>query len=71
MGLLICLTVICVSGGLLSLTKLDDRAAEQSALLPFADDPHAARRVAAETGLVCERVVRPAKQPEPPFSFRA
>ena len=37
--------------------------AEQAALLPFADDPEAARQMSAETGRVCARVVTPLAEP--------
>ncbi|MNN24548.1 hypothetical protein D3C81_1379840 [compost metagenome] len=35
---------------------------EQAALLPFADDPPVAERVAAATGKVCERVIEPLEE---------
>ncbi|MCJ1884204.1 hypothetical protein LNN38_05020 [Pseudomonas sp. LA21] len=44
---------------------------EQAALLPFADDPDAARRMTAATGRRCERIVEPLPEPAPPDRFRA
>ncbi|MEP9319683.1 hypothetical protein ABKS89_21265 [Pseudomonas sp. LABIM340] len=44
---------------------------EQAALLPFADDPDAARRMSAATGRHCERVVQPLPEPPPPYRMRA
>ncbi|WP_371228760.1 hypothetical protein ACAW63_21995 [Pseudomonas sp. QE6] len=38
---------------------------EQAALLPFADDPEAARRMTAATGRRCERIVAPLPEPGP------
>lgn len=70
MAMLIFFTVIALLGAALSLTNLSSHDAEQTALLPFADDPEAARHLTAETGLVCERVVRPAEEPEPPFIWK-
>lgn len=45
-------------------------AGEQAALLPFADDPDAARRMSAATGRHCERIVQPLPEP-PPYRMRA
>ncbi|MCP1626215.1 hypothetical protein [Pseudomonas nitroreducens] len=47
------------------------RTDEQAALLPFADDPDAARRMSAATGRHCERIVRPLPEPPPPYRMRA
>nr|WP_294973366.1 hypothetical protein [uncultured Pseudomonas sp.] len=44
---------------------------EQAALLPFADDPEAARRMTAATGRRCERVVQPLPEAPPPYRMRA
>ncbi len=44
---------------------------EQAALLPFADDPDAARRMSAATGRQCERIVQPLPEPPPPYRMRA
>jgi hypothetical protein len=38
------------------------RDLDQAALLPFADDPEAAARMTAATGLRCERVITPAPE---------
>lgn len=46
-------------------------ADEQAALLPFADDPEAARRMSAATGRHCERIVQPRSEPPPPYRMRA
>ncbi|EMM7970559.1 TPA: hypothetical protein VDT85_006068 [Pseudomonas aeruginosa] len=46
-------------------------ADEQAALLPFADDPEAARRMSAATGRHCERIVQPLPEPPPPYRMRA
>lgn len=46
-------------------------AGEQAALLPFADDPDAARRMSAATGRHCERIVQPLPEPPPPYRMRA
>ncbi|WP_448680898.1 hypothetical protein [Pseudomonas nicosulfuronedens] len=46
-------------------------ADEQAALLPFADDPEAARRMSAATGRHCERIVQPRPEPPPPCRMRA
>lgn len=71
MALLIVLTVIILVCATLSLLNLSSQDVEQTALLPFADDPEAARQMTAETGLVCEHVVRPAEEPEPPYVWKA
>ncbi|MDB5983616.1 MAG: hypothetical protein JWQ69_4631 [Pseudomonas sp.] len=39
------------------LTRPSDNDLEQASLLPFADDPEAARNMSRATGKVCERVV--------------
>lgn len=39
------------------LTRRSDNELEQASLLPFADDPEAARNMTRATGKVCERVV--------------
>lgn len=39
------------------LTRRSDNELEQASLLPFADDPEAARNMTLATGKVCERVV--------------
>jgi hypothetical protein len=39
------------------LTRCTDNDLEQASLLPFADDPEAARNMSRATGKVCERVV--------------
>ncbi|WP_416310447.1 hypothetical protein [Pseudomonas sp. W03] len=44
---------------------------EQAALLPFADDPEAARRMTAATGRRCERIVAPLPEPGPLDRLRA
>ena len=44
---------------------------EQAALLPFADDPDAARRMTAATGRRCERIVAPLPEPGPLDRLRA
>ncbi len=71
MTLLIVLTMIALVCAALSLGKLSSEDAEQASLLPFADDPEAARQMTTETGLVCERVVRPAEESEPPYTWKA
>lgn len=38
-------------------TRRSDNELEQASLLPFADDPEAARNMSRATGKVCERVV--------------
>jgi hypothetical protein len=38
-------------------TRRTDNELEQASLLPFADDPGAARNMSRATGKVCERVV--------------
>ncbi|MDB6145357.1 MAG: hypothetical protein JWP80_4401 [Pseudomonas sp.] len=38
-------------------TRRSDSELEQASLLPFADDPEAARNMSKATGKVCERVV--------------
>ena len=48
-------------------SESDDRR-EQASLLPFADDPEAAAKLTAETGLRCEQVVQPL--PEAPPAYR-
>ena len=47
------------------------REREQAALLPFADDPEAARRVARDTGKICRQVVRPSRNPARPPARRS
>lgn len=64
MGLLIFLTGVLVYCAALCL-RLSAHDEEQAALLPFADDPEAARLMTAETGRVCERVVTPPCEPPP------
>lgn len=71
MTLLIVLTTITLVCAALSLLRLSNKDVEQTALLPFADDPEAARQMTAETGLVCERVVRPAEEPAFPHTWKA
>ena len=56
----------CAALGLALRAGLRPRLAEeleQAALLPFADDPEAARQMSAETGRVCARVVTPLAEP--------
>lgn len=55
---LLCLPTL-VLGLALSLAGSTREEREQAALLPFADDPEAARRVARDTGKICRQVVRP------------
>ena len=44
---------------------------EQAALLPFADDPDAARRMSAETGRHCEHLMTPIFEvPDTPANFQ-
>ena len=44
---------------------------EQAALLPFADDPHAAQRLSQETGRCCATVLEPVFEPlVSPYSDR-
>lgn len=62
LSIVLVLALVCT---LAWLTSASGEDAQQAALLPFADDPEAARRMTAETGLVCNRVVRPEDQPEP------
>jgi len=69
--LLILLTAITLFCAVLSLANLSRHDAQQAALQPFADDPETARRMSAETGLACERVVRPAAEPSPAFVLEA
>jgi hypothetical protein len=57
-GVLVCCAALC-------LLRLSDHDEEQAALLPFADDPEAARLMTAETGRVCERVVTPRCESHP------
>ena len=71
MAMLIFFTAIALLCAALSLARLSNHDAQQTALLPFADDPEAARQMTAETGLVCERVVRPAEEPKPPYIWKA
>ncbi|WP_313086367.1 hypothetical protein [Pseudomonas sp.] len=71
MPILILLTMITLTMAVLSLRNLPPDEAQQVALLPFADDPEAARQLTRETGLVCERVVQPAEEPEPPYRLVA
>ena len=71
MTILILLTVITTLMAFLSLANLPDDEAQQTALLPFADDPEAARQLTRETGLVCQHVVQPADEPEPPYRLEA
>ncbi|HCE9328379.1 hypothetical protein [Pseudomonas aeruginosa] len=67
---LLCLSTLAL-GLALSLAGSSREEREQATLLPFADDPEAARRVARDTGKVCRRVVRPLEEPReaagPPF----
>ncbi|MCY1430297.1 hypothetical protein D3C76_706940 [compost metagenome] len=42
--------------------RAGERKYDQAALLPFADDPPVAERVAAATGKVCEQVVEPLEE---------
>ncbi|ARG87667.1 hypothetical protein AAIH49_08540 [Pseudomonas aeruginosa] len=67
---LLCLSTL-VLGLALSLTGSTREEREQTALLPFADDPEAARRVARDTGKICRQVVRPLEESReaagPPF----
>ncbi|MGC3575678.1 hypothetical protein, partial [Pseudomonas aeruginosa] len=57
------LTLLCLStlalGHPLSLAGSTREVREQAALLPFADDREAARRVARDTGKFCRQVERP------------
>jgi hypothetical protein len=53
---LIFLTGMLMYCAALSLLRLSGHDEEQAALLPFADDPEAARLMTAETGRICERV---------------
>lgn len=55
---LLCLSTLAL-GLALSLAGSTREEREQAALLPFADDPEAARRVARDTGKICRQVVRP------------
>lgn len=71
MVILILMTAVTLVLATLSLTNLPADEAQQIALLPFADDPEAARQLTRETGLVCEHVVQPAEEPEPPYSLKA
>ena len=71
MTLLLLLTAVTLAMGFISLTNLPDDEAQQTALLPFADDPDAARQLTRETGLVCEQVIEPAREPEPPYLLLA
>jgi len=47
------------------LASTSQRDLEQAALLPFADDPAAARALEQDTGRVCERVVEPLAESPP------
>ena len=51
------------AAGLHRLGRCDRGELEQAALLPFADDPPAARAMTAATGRVCARVVEPLAEP--------
>ncbi|WP_050481260.1 hypothetical protein, partial [Pseudomonas aeruginosa] len=52
---LLCLSTLAL-GLALSLAGSTREEREQAALLPFADDPEAARRVARDTGKICRQV---------------
>lgn len=71
MILLVGFTVALLPCMLISLFNLNSHDAHQTALLPFADAPEAARQLTVETGLVCEQVAQPADEPEPPSSWKA
>ncbi|MFG3452767.1 hypothetical protein [Stutzerimonas stutzeri] len=66
MEMLIGLTILTFVCTIACLANLSGHDARQAALLPFADDPEAARQLTVETGLVCDRVVQPAEQPKQP-----
>lgn len=55
----------------LAALRAPDRELEQAALLPFADDPPAARQLERETGLRCERVVEVPFEDPRPFHLEA
>lgn len=67
---LLCLSTL-VLGLALSLAGSTREEREQAALLPFADDPEAARRVARDTGKICRQVVRPSRNPARPPARRS
>jgi hypothetical protein len=48
---------VMVIGVHVCVTRRSDNELEQASLLPFADDPEAARNMTRATGKVCERVV--------------
>ena len=48
---------VMVIGMHFCVTRRSDNELEQASLLPFADDPEAARNMTLATGKVCERVV--------------
>lgn len=49
----IILTVLLIAAGYWSLNQMSLLQMEQAAMLPFADDPDAAKRVEKETGRAC------------------
>ncbi|MFZ5957808.1 hypothetical protein ACOXVJ_09875 [Pseudomonas knackmussii] len=63
---LLVLTALAL-GLYLHIGRSSERDLEQASLLPFADDPEAAGRMSAATGLQCERLVNPLDDsiPEP------
>lgn len=71
MMLLGLLTVVIVGCAILTVTTMSEHDAQQTALLPFADDPEAAQRMSEETGLMCEKIILPAPEPAPPYHFEA
>ena len=68
MGLL---TVVMVGCAIVTITRMSDHDAQQTALLPFADDPEAAKKMSEETGLVCDKIVRPVLEPAQRYYFEA
>lgn len=63
--LIICIaSIISVWGLYRSLYLNNDEELIQAGLLPFADDPDAAKRVEAKTGLHCDHVFNPVAEAE-------
>lgn len=56
------LLVFCV-GVRLCIGKPTEHDLEQAALLPFADDPQAARAMSEATGYRCDKVITPLSEP--------
>ncbi|WP_028240649.1 hypothetical protein [Stutzerimonas azotifigens] len=65
MLMFVCGLAVLLAGSYCCIHLPDAEALEQAALLPFADDPQAARSMSRATGRVCQEVVSPAVEPIP------